>query len=44
MSGVTLQEYQLWIRNNPNYTAVLTISSTTITDPQTILDYFSAVK
>ena len=41
MSGITLQEYQLWIRTDPNYTAVVTVSSTSITDPQTILDYFT---
>lgn len=44
MNGFTLQEYQLWIRSDPNYTAVLTVSSTSITDPQTVLDYFSVIK
>ena len=44
MNGYVLQQYQLWIRSDPSYTAVLTISSTSITDPQTILDYFSSLK
>ena len=44
MNGYVLQQYQLWIRSDPSYTAVLTISSTSITDPQTILDCVSTVK
>ena len=44
MRGFTLQEYQVLVRSDSEYNASLTISSTTITDPQTILDCFSAVK
>lgn len=43
-SVYTNESLKLWIRNDPDYTAVLTISSTSITDPQTILDCFSADK
>ena len=44
MNGLTLSEYQVWVRSNPDYIGVLTISALNMDDPQSLLDCFSKLQ